>query len=157
MKFKVFKSINQGFSIIIKNKIILAFSIFYAVIFCLYNYIFSYTPEVLKVSEASFNLDIFLFSVVLIFLALILTKLSYDAIKGNISISEAIKLSLKKFIFVIIASIIYLIIGTIGLILLVIPGIFLLNKFIFVTYPILLNNGKIIDSFKESWSITKGN
>ena len=150
MKFKVFKSINQGFSIIIKNKIILAFSIFYAVIF-------SYTPEVLKVSEASFNLDIFLFSVVLIFLALILTKLSYDAIKGNISISEAIKLSLKKFIFVIIASIIYLIIGTIGLILLVIPGIFLLNKFIFVTYPILLNNGKIIDSFKESWSITKGN
>lgn len=150
MKFKVFKSINQGFSIIIKNKIILAFSIFYAVIF-------SYTPEVLKVSEASFNLDIFLFLVVLIFLALILTKLSYDAIKGNISISEAIKLSLKKFIFVIIASIIYLIIGTIGLILLVIPGIFLLNKFIFVTYPILLNNGKIIDSFKESWSITKGN
>lgn len=152
MKLKVFQSISQGFEIIIKNKIILAFSVLYAVITCLYVYINVYTPKI-----PTFNLNIFWFALVSIFLALVITKLSYDAINGNISISEAINLSLKKFIFVIIATIIYTIIGTIGLIFLVIPGIFLFNKFIFATYSILLNNEKIIDSFKKSWNIMKGN
>lgn len=152
MKLKIFQSASQGLKVIIKNPIILVLTVLYAVFGCAYFYFFIYLPTIPEL-----GLIIVLFTLVLMFLALVITKLTYDAVKGNISISEAINLSLRKFIFIIIASLLYAFIGLGGLIFLVIPGIFLFNKFIFYSYAILLNNKKIIDSFKESWQIIKGN
>ncbi len=98
-----------------------------------------------------------LFVFISLFLFLMVCKMVYDAVKGNVSISEAVNLSLRKFVFIFIATILYSLIGIIGLIALIVPGIFLLNKFAFYNYAILLDNTKIIDSFEKSWRIVTGN
>lgn len=81
----------------------------------------------------------------------------YDAVKSNISVSKAINLSLRKFIFVFIGAILYVLIVLIRSIALIIPGIFFLVMYAFYSYAILLDNEKIISSFKKSWRIVTGN
>jgi hypothetical protein len=178
MKLQIIPAIKQGLEVIIKNPIILAVVVFYAVLYCLYIYFFVYAPKLGELQELppNFWLYTILITLISIFLLLIVTKIVYDAVvNNNVSLSEAINLTARRFIFVFIASILYLliifvhgfIIGFITttipeifffiLIALITSGIFLSIKFIFITYFILLNNEKIIDSFKKSWQITKGN
>ncbi len=111
---------------------------------------------------------------ILLFLNLIICKMVYDAVKNRVSFIRAVSVSAKKFIFIFIATIFYSLIIGIGLIILqiepilfllvgvisspvIILGIFFSIKFIFFNHTILLDNEKIINSFKKSWQLTKEN
>lgn len=166
MKLQIIQTIKQGLEAVIKNPIILTLIIIHAVLNCIFFYFFIYGPKPAVVEGVEmpfpvfpehFGLYLILFTLVSLFLILIICKMVYDAVKSNVSISEAVNLSARKFVFIFIALILYSLIVLMGFIALIIPGIFLSIKFVFVTYFILLNNEKIIDSFKKSWQITKGN
>ena len=158
MKLQIDQSIKQGLKVIIKNPIILALTIIYAVSWCIYSYLFIYAPGLIEIAPEHFRLYTILFTLVPIFFASVIIKMVYDAvIKNNVSVSDAINLSLRKFVFIFIATILYLLIGGIGLIVLIIPGIFLMTKLFFFDCAILLDNKGIISSFEKSWQITKGN
>ncbi len=165
MKLQVIQSIKQGLEIIIKNPVILAPIVINAVLNCIFIYFFVYTPKLAYFSKVApvlpehFALYAYAILSLLIssFLLSMVCKMVYDAVKGNVSISEAVSLSLRKLVFIFIATILYSLIVTIGLIALIVPGIFLLNKFAFYNYAILLDNTKIIDSFEKSWRIVTGN
>lgn len=166
MKLQIIQTIKKGLEIITKNSIILTLIIIKAVLGCINYYFFIYSPGLAGITPgadialpelpAHFGLYAILLILISMFLTLVITKMVYDAVKNNISIPKAINLSAKKFIFILIASILYFLILLIGFVALIIPGIFLWIKFIFVTYFILLNNEKIINSFRKSWQITKG-
>ncbi len=153
MNLQIGQAIKTGLQIIIKNPVILKTVIFYALLLSIFNYFFAYTPE-----PEHFWLSTILFMSIAVFLSLIIAKMVYDVSgNNNVSLPTAINLSVKKVVPALIASALYLLILMFGLIALIIPGIFLMIKFAFVTYLILLNNEKILDSFKKSWQITTGN
>jgi uncharacterized membrane protein YhdT len=177
MNIQITQAIKQGLEIIIKNPAILVVIISNAVLFCVFFYFFVYIPQIdflytspmerlaltpgempeMPEMPEYFGLYSFLLSLISLFLGLIIVKMVYDIVKNNkVSLSETISLLARKFIFVFIAYILYSLILILGLIALIIPGIFFSVKFVFVIYLILLNNEKIIDSFKKSWQITKG-
>ena len=150
------KAIKQGLKVIIKNPIILALIIINSVLACIYYYFFP-EPEYFRLYDILFRLVSF-------FLMFIIIKMVYDSvIKGNISISNSIGLVVKRSIFLVIGFILYFLITTGPLfipfagIVWVIPGMFFLVKLHFFSYAILLDNKKIIDSFKKSWQIVTGN
>lgn len=184
MKLQIIQTIKQGLDVIIKNPIILAPIVISAILQCVDHYF--------HVPVQKYVLNSILVILVLVFLALIICKMVYDAVKSKVSLFWAIKLSARKFIFILIAAILYalslivffafvflgvaifcvlagfisVVIGVsishipcaiIGSILGAIPGSFLSIKFIFYSYAILLDNEKIINSFRKSWQITKGN
>ena len=165
-QIQVIQSIGEGLKVVVRNPIILAPIIINAVLICAYNYFYFHAPKLACVPEAEmpfpappehFWLFSILVTLVSVFLCSIICKMVYDAVKSNVSLSEAINLSARKFIFILIASILWCLIVGIGLVALIIPGIFLSIKFIFITYAILLDDEKIINSFRKSWQITKGN
>ena len=154
MKLQIISTIKQGLNVIIKNPIILVSIIIYAIVWCIsINILFR--PELLE--HFRWNINSILLQGILIFLALIIYKMIYDAVKGNVSISKSINLSIRKIIFVFIAHILFYIIIGLGYIVLIIPGIFLAIKLWFFDYAILLDNKSIISSFEKSWQITEGN
>ncbi len=71
--------------------------------------------------------------------------------------SEIFIIVLRKYIFLVIITVLYMLACSVGFVLLIIPGIFLLIKFYFCTYPLLFEDNDIRNSFKKSWEITKGN
>lgn len=165
-QIQVIQSIGEGLKVVVRNPIILAPIIINAVLTCAYHYFYFYAPKLACVPEAEmpfpappehFWLFSILVTLVSVFLCSIICKMVYDAVKSNVSLSEAINLSARKFIFILIASILWCLIVGIGLVALIIPGIFLSIKFIFIGYAILLDDEKIINSFRKSWQITKGN
>jgi hypothetical protein len=167
MKIQVMKAIEQGVEVVIKNSIILKVIIVNAILNCIFSYLFLYAPGLAGPRPGPeayppqlpehFWLYTILVTLISWFLTLIITKMVYDATKSNVLFSEAVSLSARRFIFVFIATILYSLIVIVGIIALIIPGVFLSIKFAFITYFILLNNEKIIDSFKKSWQITEGN
>lgn len=157
MNLKIIPIINKGVETIIKNPIILIPIIINTILACFFYYFFVYTSAALQ-NIKNLQFATIFFALISMFLGLIASKLIYDVIKNNeASLSQAILLSLKRFPFVFIGGILYFLIFGIGFIALIIPGIFLFIKFLFYSYLILLNNEKIINSFKRSWQITKGN
>lgn len=164
MKLQFIPTIKQGLRVIIKNPTILWTVILYAILNSIFIYFFIYapglifTPEEMSLFPEHLIWYLILSSLISLFLLLIIIKMVYDAVVNNsVSFSEAISLSVRKFIFALIVFILYYLVVTFGFIALIIPGIFLIVKFAFVAYFILLSNEKIIDSFRKSWQITKGN
>ena len=166
MKIQVSQSIGEGLKVVVRNPIILAPIIINAVLACVFNYFYIYAPKLACAPEAEMpfpappELPVWSFLIlfaVSMFLTLVIAKMVYDAVKSKVSLSEAVSLSVRKFAFVLIAGMLWALIVGIGSIALIIPGVFLFTKFIFYSYAILLDNEKIINSFKKSWQITEGN
>lgn len=169
MKIQVAQAIKQGLEVVIKNSIILKVVIVNAALSCISHYFLFYAPKLTGTAPVPgpeallpqlpehFWLYFILFGLISLFLSLIICKMVYDAVKSNISFSEAMNVSIRKLIPIIVASIVWALIVGVGFIVLIIPGIFLGIKFYFLTYAILLDNEGIVDSFEKSWQITKGN
>jgi len=84
-------------------------------------------------------------------------RMVYDSIKGSVSFKSAAKITIRKYIIVLLASIVFMCVVGLGFIALVIPGLYLLIKLFLFPYSILIGNKGIVGSLKESWNITKGN
>jgi uncharacterized membrane protein YesL len=157
MKLPICSVAKQGLEAILKNPVILAVAVFCALLYCIWAYFIVYDPKLAVALPAHFLQYTALYLLVYLFLVSIIIKMVYDfSEQNNVSLPEAIKLSARKLIFIIAAGTLSLLVITLGLIALIIPGIFLLVKFAFISYFILLHDEKIIAAFKKSWEITRG-
>ena len=93
-----------------------------------------------------------------IFISLAIVKVAYENLMGRkISIPQALIAVAKKLPYIILAMILYFVIIGLGMIALIIPGIYLAVKYYFYSYNILLGNQGIKGSFEKSGEIIKGN
>lgn len=92
-------------------------------------------------------------------LAFIATIKKIRALTDDVELSwgDAFKASLSRLIHVFVVAILYTIAVTIGLFLLVIPGIYLSIAFIFAMILVIDKDIGIIDSFKRSMALVQGN
>jgi hypothetical protein len=157
MKLSICLAAKQGLEAILKSQAILAAAVFYALLSCVFIYFTAYRANLAGALPEHFWQYTVLYALAAWFFGMIITKMVYDfAERNNVSLPEAIRLSARKFIFIIAAAILFLLAVMLGFIALVVPGIFLWIKFVFVSYFILLHDERIIAAFKRSWEITKG-
>ncbi len=82
---------------------------------------------------------------------------AYRSLSGNtVSVEEAFKQANRNIIQLILVFFLYLFIVGTGLILLIIPGVYLLYRLAFSVYPIVLENSLAIEGLSRSWELTKG-
>ncbi len=163
-KIKIWKSIKEGFEILIKNPVIFVPAFVIAVLNSLTDTLFSNVPEPTETLSRevlayfiSFMMWFIIFTLISIFLTSVIIRLVYDAIGGKASLFESAKIAVLKYPTLLISGIIYFFIVGFGTLALIIPGIFLFVKFLYYQYAILLDNEGIINSLKKSWKITDGN
>lgn len=103
-------------------------------------------------------LQFILWGLATLFLYAVLIKLAFDILTApaEYRISDAFLLGAKRFIHFAAANIMLFLIIILGLVLFIIPGIYLIFRFIFVSHFLLLNNSGIIMSFKKSRQLTNG-
>ncbi len=94
---------------------------------------------------------------VMLILYLMSVRLTADAIMETPSPKEALMMSLKKCIPVVLSYILFVAMVGAGSILLLIPGIFLAVRFCYFPFATMLDDKGIISSLSKSWEITKGN
>ncbi len=170
MKIEIFDVIKEGIILSFKDKKILTLIILWAIWGIIYTALIELLiikprglnevayPPVLPAFGINEGLVFFALFVVSFIIFYAIIKASFENLnKREISISGAIVSVFKKFIPIFIATIIYAIVVIIGLVALIIPGIFLSVALFFYGHAILLNNKGIITSFKESRHIIKGN
>ncbi len=88
----------------------------------------------------------------------IVMVMAYNTLrKKPVSLVGAAKTVLSKIVTLMLASIIVGALSFLGLLALIIPGIFLAMKFSFYPLAVLIDNGNAVGSVKRSWRITKGN
>lgn len=91
-----------------------------------------------------------------VFLSGMIVRMTYDATRRRLDIGKAANAVLKRYIPLLIASIVFGIIVMLGFVALIIPGIFLSIKLVFFSYAILIDNEDIVGSLKKSWRMVKG-
>jgi hypothetical protein len=74
----------------------------------------------------------------------------------SITITEALTESVNRFFPILGATILYWIVIIIGLIFLIVPGIYLAHSLIFYLQTIVIEKCSVTQSFKRSWQIVKG-
>lgn len=163
-KIKIWKSIKEGFEILIKNPVIFIPAFLIAVLNSLTDILFSTVPEQTKELSPeilAYFVSIMIWLLVLtllsIFLTSVIIRMVYDAVSEKASLFESAKIAVLKYPTLLISGIIYFFIVGFGFLALIIPGIFLFVKFLYYQYAILLDNEGIINSLKKSWKITDGN
>ncbi len=163
-KIKIWKSIKEGFEILIKNPVIFIPAFLIAVLNSLTDILFSNVPEPTETLSTdvlayfiSFMMWFIIFTLISIFLTSVIIRLVYDAVSEKASLFESAKIAVLKYPTLLISGIIYFFIVGFGTLALIIPGIFLFVKFLYYQYAILLDNEGIINSLKKSWKITNGN
>ncbi len=102
-------------------------------------------------------LNIFLLSLVMAFLICLVIRIVYDATRGEASLSGGAGVAGRKYPVFLVASILVGLIGGLGTIALIIPGIFLGIKLIYYDCAILIEDAGIIGSLKRSWQVVRGN
>ena len=109
--------------------------------------------------EAGFEvfLYIFLLSLVMAFLICLVIRMVYDATRGEASLSGGATVAGRKYPVFLVASILVGVIGGLGTIALIIPGIFLGIKLFYYDCAILIEDAGIIGSLKRSWQVVRGN
>jgi len=85
------------------------------------------------------------------FMKLVLTLHDTGSAKVSLLFSE-----INKFPKALGAWFLYLLMVGTGLLLLVVPGLYIMLRFMFFSYFIVDKNSSIIESFKQSWRITQG-
>ncbi|MFH8107709.1 MAG: hypothetical protein QXJ25_01655 [Candidatus Aenigmatarchaeota archaeon] len=110
----------------------------------------------LMIEKSILNEFLFVFILFLlqIFVSSLLIKIAYEK---RVEISKAIKFVFGKYLILLLSTILFGLIVGAGLLILIIPGIFLLIKLLFYQYAIILENKGIITSLERSWEITNGN
>jgi membrane-anchored glycerophosphoryl diester phosphodiesterase (GDPDase) len=91
------------------------------------------------------------------FFSLGFIKIILQALNGEEPQVSAFQEQLPKFITAILASLLTGLIVTIGLILLILPGLYLSIRLQFGLYFIVEENAGVIDSLKKSWELTSNN
>lgn len=162
-RIKIWKSIEDGFNILVQNPAIFIPAFLIAVLNSFTNILFSNAPQTTEELSpeilayvVSFMIWVLVLTLISIFLTGVIIRMVYDA-KIKKSFFESARIAIFKYPLLLIASIIYLFIVGFGFFALIIPGIFLFVKFLYYQYAILLDNEGIINSLKKSWKITDGN
>ncbi len=75
----------------------------------------------------------------------------------NISFNQAIKISCKKILPLILLGILSLIVIIVGMILLVIPGIFCMISLAFSNFFVIVEENSVVNSMKKSFRLVSGN
>lgn len=70
---------------------------------------------------------------------------------------NSITVGLKKFFPYLAVMILFILIVALGYLCLVIPGIYLTVALLFAPYLLITQNSRILESFKQSWNLVKGN
>ena len=73
-----------------------------------------------------------------------------------ISISSALRLGIRFWIPYIVLTILIILVVGLGIVLLIIPGIYFVLKLLFASFELLLKGKKPIESLESSWERTKG-
>ena len=187
MKLKIGEAIRRGIKVLKENPIIFVPAIISGILAVVS---LSFTAPSLHLSFTEMMRFLFLMLLLIILLLLInlflhgmVIKMSYDATKGETSLSGSVKFVARKYGTLLLASIIFVIVVFLGpyivaviisIPLLIlrelkfpamfipfigfgIPAVFLVIKLLFYGYAILLDGNSAIDSLKKSWNITKGN
>jgi membrane-anchored glycerophosphoryl diester phosphodiesterase (GDPDase) len=82
---------------------------------------------------------------------------TYRSLSGNtVSVGEAFKQANRKLLQLILGWLLYILIFLTGLIALIIPGIYLPNRLIFLLYAIAIENCSATEGLSRSWELTKG-
>lgn len=167
-KLRVFRAVASGFSIPHKNPSMFLVSAIYSAImsafmfFTIAFYQPGEEPELIASVTGILSLGEYLFfalvvGIASILLYSILSKIAFDSIVGKPELSEAVALSVRKFLPIFVMYILYVLIVVFGSILLIIPGIFLSIKLFYSQYFILFDNKGVIESLRSSWRMVKGN
>ncbi|MFA6095399.1 MAG: hypothetical protein WC767_00990 [Candidatus Paceibacterota bacterium] len=91
------------------------------------------------------------------FAAYVMVKLSLAAARGEVpSWREAVSVKARPFWYFILASILVGVIDGIGLILLVIPGLYLLARLALFNFAIVDEDLSPIESVKRAWALSRG-
>jgi len=168
IKLKIFQAVGSGFSISHKNPSMFIVSAIYSAIlstfmfFTIAFYQPGEEPDYMYALTGILSLGEYLLFASIIGIASILfysvlSKMAFDSIDGKPELSEAVALSVNKLIPLFVMYILYFLIVMFGSILLIIPGIFLSIKLFYSQYFILFENKSVIESFRSSWQIIKGN
>jgi uncharacterized membrane protein len=128
----------------------IGFTIIYSLL-----YIFA-MPESGETMKLSGIIVCFLSYILLIVFTMGYMKNCFQTIDGEEPQFSAYGRASTKIITIFAASFIYSIIVAIGLILLILPGIYLMLRLNFYIAAIVDEDAGIIDSLKRSWQITKG-
>lgn len=162
MKLKIKDSVLDGFYTIKNNPVILFVGLIYAIIIKLLE------PKNLAQpldGELSYNLYDFVYSYGgLNLIAIILVSIFINGViivlaaKGKkFSTMSAVKLVASKYVILLLSSILVFAVTALGLIALILPGIFLFIKLFYFEQAILLNNKGVVESLKVSWNVTREN
>ncbi|MEN4044465.1 MAG: hypothetical protein PQ971_06525 [Methanobacterium sp.] len=169
IKIDIGQAIKEGFITLRDNPIILIPVIINAILWCVFYYFTVYAfppgeaPTFIQMVTGHLTLPEYLFyfsllSLIGLFLYGMVIRMVYVANKEEmISLFEEAKVVAGKYIFLLIASILVSLITLLGLIAIIIPGVFLSIKLIYFSYAMLIDDEDVIGSLKKSWEIIKGN
>lgn len=142
-KLKIKQTLKDGLVVLIKNPIIFVPAFFVSLLA---------TISGMMSFLEKYTIIWFLGLPISLFLGAVIIRLVYEVREKQPSWNAIIKFVLSKYVPYSIALVIYFFVVSVPFI-----GIFLMIKLMFCPYGILLNNKGIINSFKTSWKITKGN
>lgn len=96
------------------------------------------------------------------FITGIIIKLSHDTLKRKASLKAAVKFMVSRYLtdrylILLIASAVFPFFIFLGLIVFIVPGIYLMFRLLFYQYTIVIDNEDVVGSFRKSWKSTKGN
>lgn len=91
-----------------------------------------------------------------IFLMSVVIRMIYDATRKRLSLKKAVKFVASRYLTILAATILFSIIVGLGLLALIIPGIYLGIRLFFYEYSILIDGEDTFGSLKKSWKIVKG-
>ncbi|MEM5771853.1 MAG: hypothetical protein QW790_03910 [Candidatus Aenigmatarchaeota archaeon] len=166
-KFDPIDAIENGFALLKKKPIIFFIALIISFSVFLFDYSFfgrfpytfygrgnRFAELMIETSLLNEFLFVFILFLLQIFVSSLLIKIAYEK---RVDISKAIKFVFGKYLILLVSTILFGLIVGAGLLLLIIPGIFLLIKLLFYQYAIIIENKGIITSLERSWEITNGN
>lgn len=144
MKLPIIKTLADGLNIVAKNPIILLPLLIVGI-----TDFFSTITEFLPLTIISLVLSIIFYAVTI--------RMVYDAAtKKKVSFENSMNIALNKFFPILGGTIVTTVAILVGLIFLIIPGIFLFVKIFFFEFAILIDQDGVMQSIKRSWKVTKG-
>ena len=150
----VVETIKHGYNLVMKNKIIFVPLLLLTIISGPLGFL------ILVGHTLGFEFVLFIIASILasILVRLMTINLCFAAVKSRkkISLQSSFSMATKKFLTLLGASLLYFAIVFGGILLLVIPGIYLAIRFSYYPYAILIDNKKAFESLTKSWKATKG-
>lgn len=146
--------INESIKIFKKNFVLLSVLGLLSNSFYIFNDLFIQKDETTLVGGAVFLISFIIFSYFMMSLTYTSSKLLHGE---NVNLQESFVNVRGSFVYFFISLILYLLLAIGGLILLIIPGIYLGTVFTFSYIPIVLEKKGIIEGFKISKNLVKGN